>query len=102
MISLIAESLRLLACLQENHCSLKLLPIPKCALRRPRFFLQILLHVRCNPREPFCKGSLNPFNFNFVSCALLSRASRRFSLEVPSALKSLPAIGMKHHSLSPT
>lgn len=66
------------------------------------FFLQILLHVRCNPREPFCEGSLNPFNFNFVSCALLSRASRRCSLEVPSALKSLPAIGMKHHSLSPT
>lgn len=67
----------------------------KCAWRRLLFFLQNLVRAAL--------ASLNPFHFSFVSVHF------RFTLfpvgaasRFPGALKSLPAIGMKHHSLSLT
>lgn len=99
MISLIAESLHFLHLLsnKEIQCSLKLLPIPETCLEG-----QTCVRVYFWCKNMFCEGSLNPFNFNFVSAHFGFRFPVGAASRFPSTLKSLLAIGMKHHSLSPT
>lgn len=98
MISLIAESLHFLHLLsnKEIQCSLKLLPIPETCLEGQTCVRVFLV------QEHVCEGSLNPFNFNFVSAHFGFRFPVGAASRFPSTLKSLLAIGMKHHSLSPT
>lgn len=98
MISLIAESLHFPHLFAGNSLQPEITPNSKMCLEEARFFPQTHVHAWCNLRELFCEGTLNPFNFNFVSVhfgvSLPVGAASRF----PSALKSLPVTGMKHHS----